>query len=161
DVVAAAKDRAERVVAAGLDGGDLTPSTWKVDPDGCGRLTIGDTAVRLPLRGVHNLRNAMLAFAVAQELGVAPEAAAHGIERMAAPPMRVNIEQHGAATLINDAYNSNPGSARAALDLLRHAGVGRQRVAVLATMLELGPQTPRLHDEVARDAMLEGIDSID
>jgi UDP-N-acetylmuramoyl-tripeptide--D-alanyl-D-alanine ligase len=79
---------------------------------------------------------------------------------MAPPPMRANVDQIGSATLINDAYNSNPGSARAAIELLCHAGAGRQRVAVLATMLELGPQTPRLHDEVARHALDCGVDVI-
>ena len=79
---------------------------------------------------------------------------------MAPPPMRVSWEQHGSATLINDAYNSNPGSARAAIELLRHAGAGRQRVAVLATMLELGPTTPQLHDDVARDALAGGIELV-
>ncbi|MGH7619501.1 MAG: UDP-N-acetylmuramoyl-tripeptide--D-alanyl-D-alanine ligase [Gemmatimonadaceae bacterium] len=160
EVVAAAKSRARRVVSAGLDAGDLRASVWSVDPDGRGRLTVSDAAVSLPLRGVHNLRNAMLAFAVARELGVAAADAARGIEAMTAPPMRVNIEQHGTATLINDAYNSNPGSARAAIELLRHAGVGRQRVAVLATMLELGPHTERLHDEVARDALADGVEIV-
>ncbi len=160
DVVAEAKRRGGRVVSAGLDAGDVRPSTWGVDPDGRGRLTIGDIAAHVPLRGVHNLRNAMLAFAVAGELGVPMDAAASGIDAMPSPPMRVNVEQHGTATLINDAYNSNPGSARAAIELLRHAGVGRQRVAILATMLELGPHTPRLHDEVARDALGEGVDIV-
>jgi UDP-N-acetylmuramoyl-tripeptide--D-alanyl-D-alanine ligase len=160
EVVAAAKDRAGRVVSAGLDAGDVKATRWGVDPDGRGRLTLGAAAVHVPLRGIHNLRNAMLAFAVADELGVSAESAARSIEAMAAPPMRVNIEQHGAATLINDAYNSNPGSARAAIELLRHAGEGRQRVAVLATMLELGPQTPRLHDDVARNALADGIDIV-
>jgi len=160
DVVAEAKWRAARVVSAGLDAGDVCPSAWSVDPDGRGRLTFGDVAVHVPLRGVHNLRNALLAFAVAGELGVSTEDAARGIEAMPSPPMRVNIEQHGTATLINDAYNSNPGSARAAIELLRHAGAGRQRVAILATMLELGPHTPRLHEEVARDALGEGVDIV-
>ena len=74
--------------------------------------------------------------------------------------MRVNWEQHGSATLINDAYNSNPGSARAAIELLEHAGAGRQRVAVLGTMLELGPHAARLHDDVARDALGGGVDIV-
>jgi UDP-N-acetylmuramoyl-tripeptide--D-alanyl-D-alanine ligase len=160
EVVAAAQERGGRVVSAGLDAGDVRPSAWSVDPDGRGRLKLGETVIHLPLRGVHNLRNAMLALAVSEELGVSPADAARGIESMPVPPMRVNIEQHGSATLINDAYNSNPGSARAALELLRHTGTGRQRVAVLATMLELGPQTPRLHDDVARDALADGIDIV-
>jgi UDP-N-acetylmuramoyl-tripeptide--D-alanyl-D-alanine ligase len=160
EVVDGAKALARRTVSAGLDGGELAPSSWSVHPDGRGSLTVEDVAIELPLRGVHNLRNAMLALAVARELGVSMENAGRGIEGMPVPPMRVNYEQLGGLTLINDAYNSNPGSARAALELLGHAGKGRQRVAVLGTMLELGPQTPRLHDEVARDALSGNADLV-
>src|SRR5260221_9996612 len=95
----------------------------------------------------------MLALAVARELGVDLRSAARGIAAMPTPAMRVNVAMHGAATVINDAYNSNPGSALAALELLGHVGTGRQRVAVLGTMLELGPHADRLHDEVARPAL--------
>jgi UDP-N-acetylmuramoyl-tripeptide--D-alanyl-D-alanine ligase len=160
EVVAAAKARAKRTVAAGVDEGDLRPTAWSVEPDGRGRLTVDGEDMTLPLRGVHNLRNAMLALAVARELGVSMADAGRGIAAMPVPPMRVNVEQHGSATLINDAYNSNPGSARAAIELLQHAGKGRQRVAVLGTMLELGPQTPRLHEEVARDALGGGVEIV-
>jgi UDP-N-acetylmuramoyl-tripeptide--D-alanyl-D-alanine ligase len=123
-------------------------------------MNVDGVAVDVPLRGVHNLRNAALALAVARELGVGLTDAARGVSAMAAPPMRVNWQQLGAITLINDAYNSNPGSARAAIELLEQAGRGRQRVAVLGTMLELGPPGPRLHDEVARAALSAGIEVI-
>jgi UDP-N-acetylmuramoyl-tripeptide--D-alanyl-D-alanine ligase len=158
EVIEAAKSRARRVVSAGLEAGDVRAQSWGVDPDGRGRLMVGDVEIHVPLRGVHNLRNAMLALAVSSELGVSNDAAARGIGAMPVPPMRVNWERHGLATLINDAYNSNPGSARAAIELLRHAGAGRQRVAVLATMLELGPTTPALHDDVAREALAGGVE---
>ncbi len=152
--------RSKRVIAAGLDTGDLRPTTWQVEPDGQGAMTVDGIDVRVPLRGVHNLRNAMLALAVARELGVSIEDAARGIAAMPVPSMRSNVEGHGRLTLINDAYNSNPGSARAAIELLAHAGKGRQRVAVLGTMLELGPTTPQLHDAVSRDALDAGIEII-
>jgi UDP-N-acetylmuramoyl-tripeptide--D-alanyl-D-alanine ligase len=116
--------------------------------------------VRVPLRGVHNLRNAMLALTVAREIGVSVHDAALGIAVMPAPPMRVHFESCGKATVINDAYNSNPGSARVALELLEHAGAGRQRVAVLGTMLELGEQADRLHDDVARAALASPIELV-
>jgi UDP-N-acetylmuramoyl-tripeptide--D-alanyl-D-alanine ligase len=77
--------------------------------------------------------------------------------------MRSNVDRVGRALLINDAYNSNPGSARAAIDLLAHAGGSaskRQRVAVLGTMLELGPSTPQLHDEIARAALAANLDLV-
>jgi UDP-N-acetylmuramoyl-tripeptide--D-alanyl-D-alanine ligase len=92
----------------------------------------------------------MLALACARECGVSFEAAARGIAAMPVPSMRTAWESLGRATLINDAYNSNPGSARAALELLERAGEGRQRVAVLGTMRELGAAADRLHEEIAR-----------
>jgi UDP-N-acetylmuramoyl-tripeptide--D-alanyl-D-alanine ligase len=156
----AARGRAARVLNAGLDTGDVRPTSWGIQPDGQGWLDLNDVHVRVPLRGVHNLRNAMLSLAVAREQGVSVADAARGIAAMPAPPMRVNFEHHGCATVINDAYNSNPGSARVALDLLAHAGAGRQRVAVLGTMLELGPQADRLHDDVARAALALPLDLV-
>lgn len=160
EVVAEAGSRARRVVAAGLEAGDVHASASSIGADGRGHLVVDGTEVAVPLRGVHNLRNAMLALATARELGVHLADAARGIAAMPVPPMRVNWEQLGGATLINDAYNSNPGSAKAALELLAAAGQGRQRVAILATMLELGPQTPRLHEEVARAAMDAGLEIV-
>ncbi|MDB4883956.1 MAG: UDP-N-acetylmuramoylalanyl-D-glutamyl-2,6-diaminopimelate/D-alanyl-D-alanyl ligase [Gemmatimonadetes bacterium] len=160
EVVEAACARARRTVSAGLDDGDIRADTWGIDPDGQGWLEIDGTTVRVPLRGAHNLRNAMLALAVARECGVSLTDAARGIGAMPSPPMRVNFETHGRATVINDAYNSNPGSARAALELLEHAGAGRQRVAVLGSMLELGPHAGRLHDEIALAALAAPIELV-
>ena len=160
EVADAARSRAKRVVSAGLDAGDVRASRWSVAPDGTGSLELDGADVRVPLRGVHNLRNAMLALAAAREAGISVADAARGIAAMPSPPMRVAFESHGGVTVINDAYNSNPGSARAALELLQHAGDGRQRVAVLGTMLELGPQADRLHDEIARAALAAPIDVI-
>jgi UDP-N-acetylmuramoyl-tripeptide--D-alanyl-D-alanine ligase len=160
EVVAAAHGRAARVMAAGLEAGDLKPLRWGIDPDGAGWLEIEGVEVRPAARGVHNLRNAMLALAVARECGVSFENAARGIASMRVPPMRVNFQQIGRATLINDAYNSNPGSARAALELLEHAGRGRQRVAILGSMLEMGAHASRLHREVAEAALRAPIELV-
>lgn len=160
EVAEAARPLARRTLSAGLDAGDLHPTRWGIDPDGQGWLELEGQAVRVPLRGVHNLRNAMLALAVAREVGVSLADAARGIASMPAPPMRVNFEHFGTSTVINDAYNSNPGSARVALELLEHAGAGRQRVAVLGTMLELGEHADRLHDDVARDALAMPLDLV-
>ena len=160
DVVAEARRRARAVVSAGLDEGDVRAERWSLNTDGSGRIVIDDVEIRVPLHGVHNLRNTMLALAVGRELGVSLERAAQGIAAMPVPPMRSNVEQLGRVTLVNDAYNSNPGSARAALELLQHAGRGRQRVAVLGTMLELGPSGPALHEALAREALASPIELI-
>jgi UDP-N-acetylmuramoyl-tripeptide--D-alanyl-D-alanine ligase len=160
EIMEAARPKARRVLSTGLESGELRPDAWGVEPDGRGWVELDEVRVRVPLRGVHNLRNAMLALAVARERGVSMHDAARSIACMPAPPMRVHFETCGAATIINDAYNSNPGSARVALELLEHAGAGRQRVAVLGTMLELGAQADRLHDEVARSALASPIEFV-
>jgi UDP-N-acetylmuramoyl-tripeptide--D-alanyl-D-alanine ligase len=158
EIGAGARGRARKVVEAGLDTGDLRATAWGVLPDGTGRMTVEGVAVAVPLRGAHNLRNAMLALAVAKEMGISIESAARGIATMAPPPMRVNWEQLGRATLINDAYNANPPSTRAAIELLAQAGTGRQRVAIIGTMLELGGQGRQLHEDVARTALASPIE---
>jgi UDP-N-acetylmuramoyl-tripeptide--D-alanyl-D-alanine ligase len=160
EVADAARGKARRVVTAGLDGGDISAAPWSIDENGRGHMRVDGCEIVVPLRGVHNLRNATLALAAARELGIGLDDASKGIAAMAPPPMRVNWERIGRATLINDAYNSNPGSARAAIELLRHAGLGRQRVAVLGSMLELGVQTPQLHDDVARSALSDGVELV-
>lgn len=160
DVVAEARKRARLVIAAGLDQGDVRAERWELAADGRGRLSIGDVTIDVPLRGVHNLRNTMLALATARTLGVSWNQAAQGIQAMPVPPMRSNVEAIGRVTLVNDAYNSNPGSARAALELLQHAGRGRQRVAILGTMLELGPSGPALHEALAREALASPIEVV-
>jgi UDP-N-acetylmuramoyl-tripeptide--D-alanyl-D-alanine ligase len=158
----AAKARAPRVVAAGLDTGDLRASRWSSGADGVGEIDIDGTIVRPPARGAHNLRNAMLALAVARELGISMDDAARGIARATFPSMRMQMAPlgKGGATLINDAYNASPASMRAAIDVLALSGAGRQRVAVLGSMRELGVHAPRLHEEVARAALASPVEIV-
>ena len=158
EVAAAAQRRARRVVTAGLDAGDLRAQRWGTGADGIGWMIVDGVTIRLPLRGEHNLRNAMLALAVARECGVSVADAARGIESMPVPSMRLAWESIGRATLINDAYNANPGSMRAAIDLLGGLGPGRQRVAVLGPMRELGAHSDRLHREIAQYALGSSIE---
>jgi UDP-N-acetylmuramoyl-tripeptide--D-alanyl-D-alanine ligase len=160
EVAEAARGRARRVVAAGLDAGDVRATRWELGPDGLGTLEVDGVAVRPPLRGAHNLRNTMLALAAARECRVSVSDAARGIGAMPVPAMRVAWEQVGRATLVNDAYNANPASARAAIELLAGADAGRQRVAVLGTMRELGAHADRMHDDVARAALASAADVV-
>ncbi|HET7459300.1 MAG TPA: UDP-N-acetylmuramoyl-tripeptide--D-alanyl-D-alanine ligase [Gemmatimonadaceae bacterium] len=160
EVAAAARGRAGRVIQAGLDAGDVRAARWGIEPDGLGWAEVDGVTVRPPVRGAHNLRNAMLAIAAASECGVSVAEAARGIGAMPQPSMRMAWDAIGRATLINDAYNANPPSTRAALDLLAGAGAGRQRVAVLGSMRELGDKGAELHAEVARRALDSTIDVI-
>jgi UDP-N-acetylmuramoyl-tripeptide--D-alanyl-D-alanine ligase len=141
-----------RVVRAGLDDGDVHAASWRLEADGTGIVMMDGTTVHSPLRGAHNLRNLMLALAAAAEVGVDVADAARGIATLAPPPMRANWQRIGSALVINDAYNSNPGSAIAAIEMLT-AAPGMQKVAVLGSMLELGASSDRCHDDVARAAL--------
>ncbi|MDA1082043.1 MAG: UDP-N-acetylmuramoyl-tripeptide--D-alanyl-D-alanine ligase [Gemmatimonadetes bacterium] len=155
-LVAEAAKRARRAVSAGIGRGALAAESGELADDATGRLTVGGVHVAVPLRGAHNMRNAMLALAVARACGVTIEDAARGIaaiEPGAMPGMRSAVEPLGDALLVNDAYNSNPGSARAAMQLLSAVAGARPRVIVLGTMGELGAQAEIAHRDIAREAM--------
>jgi len=161
EIAEAARAKAKRVVVAGLDNNaHVKPDRWEIGPDGLGLIEIAGVTVRPPVRGLHNLRNAMLALAVARECGVAYEDAAVGIAGMPQPKMRSAWEQVGDVTLINDAYNANPGSTRAAIELLKGTGSGRQRVIVLGTMRELGAASEQCHADIAGLALASGADIV-
>ena len=161
EIAARARGKAKRLVVAGFDPrADFKPDRWKIGADGLGEIEIDGVVVRPPLRGLHNMRNAMLALAVARECGVPLESAAKGIGAMPQPKMRVAWEQLGQVTLINDAYNSNPGSARAAIGMLDGAEPGRQRVIVLGTMRELGAASTQCHQDIATLALESGADIV-
>jgi UDP-N-acetylmuramoyl-tripeptide--D-alanyl-D-alanine ligase len=161
EITAAARGKAKRVVVAGLENSaDVKPDRWEIGADGLGMIEIAGATVRPPVRGVHNLSNAMLALAVARECGVSYEDAAAGIAGMPQPKMRSAWEQVGDVTLINDAYNANPGSTRAAIELLKGTGSGRQRVIVLGTMRELGAASEQCHADIAGLALASGADIV-
>jgi UDP-N-acetylmuramoyl-tripeptide--D-alanyl-D-alanine ligase len=160
DVLDIARARATAVLSAGLEHASIRPTAWGLDAEGRPWLDVDGVHFLLPLRGAHQAANAMLAVAAAGACGVPFEQAAAGMAEMPVPSMRGTWEQLGALILINDAYNANPASMRAALDLLGRVGTGQQRVAILGSMRELGAQAVEQHREVARAALASGADLI-
>jgi UDP-N-acetylmuramoyl-tripeptide--D-alanyl-D-alanine ligase len=123
-----------------------------------GEVLIGIGEERVALRPSfgqsHNLRNLLAAVAAARAVGVTPG----GTLEVAFSALRG--ERHSLAdeiVLIDDCYNANPMSMRAALDDLAAGAPGR-RVAVLGDMLELGPQAQGFHREVGAYAQERGVD---
>lgn len=116
------------------------------------RLPDGDEAdVWLPLLGRQNVANALAAAAAAQAVGASTDDIVAGLAR--ATPVRGRLRAvagRNGATIIDDSYNANPGSVRAALDHL--AALGGQRILVLGNMAELGETAPALHREVGEYA---------
>ena len=115
--------------------------------------------VRLVLEGEHNLSNAAMAAAAARELGAADEHIRAGLGQMAAVKGRLHIQPLARGwTLIDDSYNANPASIKAALAVL--AKRPQPRIAVLGAMAELGAQAAQLHQEVGQCARDLGIDRL-
>jgi UDP-N-acetylmuramoyl-tripeptide--D-alanyl-D-alanine ligase len=110
--------------------------------------------LELPFTSAHMRRNALAALAAAQALGVHPTGCLD-VELSSFRGQR--IELAGDIVVVNDCYNANPMSMRAALDDLAASANGR-RVAVLGDMLELGPDEARFHAEVGAHARETGVD---
>ncbi len=119
----------------------------------------GRIEVELPAPGLHIAHNAAGALAVARALGVDLHAAAAAMADYAPVGMRMRREDlPGGATALNDAYNANPASMEASLEVL--AAMPGRRIAVLGTMLELGTQEDAWHAHIARRAGELGLELV-
>ena len=117
----------------------------------------GEAEFRLPFTEAHNLTNALCAVAIGAALDLPPEDLARGAPGIGFSRLRgETIELPGEILLINDCYNANPISMRAALDHLAQVDAPR-RVAVLGGMAELGPDGPGYHREIGAHARELGI----
>ena len=146
-----ARALARRVVTAGLGGAELRPES--VSLDSAGRATVVTDRARftLPLPGRHLAANAMLAWGVAIHLGLDPRAVARALERVEVPGGRGQVMEFGLLTILNDCYNANPMSFRAAIATAQAMRGGRRLVFVAGTMRELGEESAALHAAVARE----------
>ena len=125
------------------------------------RLTMAGTSANVTLRlhGRHHVANALAAAAVAGELGMEVAAIAEALSAATArSKKRMELTRRADGVLVvNDAYNANPDSTRAAIEALAHlAGNGRRGIAVLGYMAELGDIEAQSHEEAGRLAAQSG-----
>jgi len=147
---------------AGADGGsaNLDPCLRRGDVQG----DVADIAatqfmIRLAAAGTHNVRNALAACASALAAGIPVEAIVRGLEAFAPVSGRLQRKQAASgATVIDDTYNANPDSVRAAIDVL--AQYPSPRILVLGDMGEVGTQGPEFHEEIGAYAASRGIDTV-
>lgn len=114
--------------------------------------------VEVPLPGQHMVLNAMAAATVGKLLGLSAEEIQEGIKNVKPVDGRSHIMQIGDKTVIDDCYNANPVSMKAAIDLL-NMGLGR-KVAILGDMFELGANSDAMHGEVGAYAVQNGVDAL-
>jgi len=151
-----------RVIDFALEGEAVITATHALSVDGA-QLSMATPAgvieVALAVTGVHNVRNALAAAACALAIGIEPQAIRAGLARFRPVGGRgVRLRTRAGASLIDDSYNANPDSVRAAIDLL--AGFGAPRVLVLGDMGEVGDRGPEFHREVGAHARARGIESL-
>lgn len=115
--------------------------------------------VSLPIPGEHNVTNSLVAASLVLPLGVELNVVASGLTNMPQVKGRVNIiEVSSNLTLIDDSYNANPGSVRAAISLLSQ--IKGKKILVLGDMAELGEDARVYHQEVGEFAKEKGIDAV-
>jgi UDP-N-acetylmuramoyl-tripeptide--D-alanyl-D-alanine ligase len=114
---------------------------------------LGEAAAELPMTGRHNLMNALAASAVATALQVKPELIANALRTAKPPRMRGEVLDFAAGfTVVDDSYNSNPGSLLGMVRTLAEASEKVQRRFVIAgEMMELGPDAPEMHRQAGRE----------
>jgi len=140
---------------------DVSSSNVRLDENGCARFDlqtpIGNSEIILTVPGKHNVCNAVAAASAAIECGASVTDIRLGLATMAPVKGRLNIHQLGKhLRLIDDTYNANVESIKAAIALL--ANYSGQRILILGDMAELGSDARSYHQEVGEYAKEQGID---
>jgi UDP-N-acetylmuramyl pentapeptide synthase len=115
---------------------------------------------QIPTLGQHNVTNALAAIAVGRELGLAVPSIREALNSFSPSPMRMERVKFGEVIILNDAYNANPASMRAAIQVLVGLKSGGRKIAVLGDMLELGHQAPQAHLELGQFVAASSIDRL-
>src|SRR6266853_1987951 len=158
----AARARAKVVLAGTTDG---TTRAAEISQSEHGtEFTILEGAHRcraqLPVPGLHMVQNALLAVAAGRVFGVSLEECAAGLAAAPLAKARLQIKDIAGVQFLDDSYNANPDSMKAALRTLVELDADGKRIAVLGEMLELGEESERGHREVGETAASLKIDKL-
>ena len=152
-----------KVILAGTTAGTIRAG--EISQSGSGTdFTILEGAHRcraqLPVPGLHMVQNALLAVAAGRVFGLSLEDCAAGLIAAPLTKARLQIKEIHGVQFIDDSYNANPDSVKAALHTLVELGADGKRVAVLGEMRELGSESEHGHREVGETAADLGVDHL-
>ena len=152
-----------RVIFAGTKDGTIRAIDIQQSADGS-EFTIFEGAHRcraqLSVPGLHMVQNALLAVAAGRVFGIPLEECAIGLTTAPLTKARLQIKEINGVQFLDDSYNANPDSMKAALQTLVELDTDGKRIAVLGEMRELGEETQRGHEEVGEEAAAFGIDQL-
>jgi UDP-N-acetylmuramoyl-tripeptide--D-alanyl-D-alanine ligase len=152
-----------KVIFAGIEKGSVRAIEVSQSPTGC-EFTILEGAHRcraqLPVPGIHMVQNAILAVAAGRAFGLSLEDCAAGLASTPLTKARLQIKEINGIQFIDDSYNANPDSMKAALRTLVELDADGRRIAVLGEMGELGEESERGHREVGEAAAAFGVDEL-
>ncbi len=152
-----------RVVFAGIDNGTLRAIEIEQTAGGS-EFTILEGAHRcraqLSVPGLHMVSNALLAIAAGRAFGVPLEECAVGLATAPLTKARLQIKEVNGVQFLDDSYNANPDSVKAALRTLVELHADGKKIAVLGEMRELGSETERGHQEVGQEAAALEVDHL-
>lgn len=158
-----AKRTHARVVFAGINNGVLR-ATDVEQTSGGSEFTILEGAHRcraqLSVPGLHMVQNALLAVAAGRAFGVPLEECAIGLTTAPLTKARLQIKEVNGVHFLDDSYNANPDSMKAALRTLIELTADGKRIAILGEMRELGAESQRGHEEVGQEAADLGVDQL-
>jgi len=158
----AARSRA-KVMFAGTENATVRATEIRQTADGS-EFTILEGAHRcraqLPVPGLHMVQNALLAVAAGRAFGLSIEECAAGLAVAPLTKARLQIKQIGGLDFLDDSYNANPDSMKAALRTLVELDTEGKRVAILGEMRELGAESERGHREVGETAATLEVDHL-
>ncbi len=130
-------------------------------PDGTNQFNLHikdqQTKIHLPLLAQHNISNALAAAAAATVLGIKLETIKTGLQNVSSEQHRLTLKKAGnGALIIDDSYNANPRSMRAAIDLLSHYQ-DKKTLLIMGDMGELGEKAESYHEQIGDYARAKGI----
>jgi UDP-N-acetylmuramoyl-tripeptide--D-alanyl-D-alanine ligase len=146
-----------RVVTYGFSrGSDYVVDSYRLTEDGS-EFSVSGTRMKSRFLGIHNARNAAAVIALADLEGIERDEAAEAMASVSPLEGRGRLLRGGGVTVIDDAYNANPSSMQASLEVLSGMPASR-RVAVLGDMKELGAFSDEYHEALGRFAALMELD---